>query len=203
MIKKENPIITTKQKIKMFLTLTVALTIFIALSNGYSNSLDKQHELKLEIHNLKTENLQLQSEYEYVCFLLNQQEIDNLKMSMHDLLLLLEICEAETTGHEEDSKIAVTNVILNRMKSTQFPNTLYEVIYQKNPVQFTPTVDGRLGTLKITQTTIDGVFKALIGVNNIEDSLYFANEKLDEPENYAWFKTLEYVTEISCHEFYK
>lgn len=79
------------------------------------------------------------------------------------------VVEAEVTGsnpfgvgYDEafNSKLRVAQVILNRVESSKFPNTVREVIFQKNA--FTPLVDGRYYEVEISQVTIDACRAALL-----------------------------------------
>ena len=55
---------------------------------------------------------------------------------------LEQLAEAEAAGESLVGKIAVINVVLNRVKSEDFPNTITEVIMQKG--QFTPVANGSI-----------------------------------------------------------
>ncbi len=62
-----------------------------------------------------------------------------------DLLWLARIIQAESGGESMESKIAVGSVILNRVESSQYPNTIYDVIFDtKYGVQFSPTKSGSI-----------------------------------------------------------
>ena len=59
------------------------------------------------------------------------------------LLWLSRIISAESRGEPLSGQIAVGNVILNRVRSTAFPNTIWGVIFdRKDGVQFTPVANG-------------------------------------------------------------
>ena len=45
--------------------------------------------------------------------------------------MLLRIVEAEAGNEDEDGKLLVANVVLNRLNSEQFPNTVREVVFQQ------------------------------------------------------------------------
>lgn len=62
--------------------------------------------------------------------------------SKNDLRLLTTIIYCEAGNEPYKGKVAVGNVVLNRVKSKKFPNTVKGVIYQKG--QFTPARSGRL-----------------------------------------------------------
>jgi len=79
------------------------------------------------------------------------------------------VVEAEVTGdnpfgttYDEafKCKLAVAQVILNRVESPHFPDTVHDVIFQKNA--FTPLVDGRYYEVEISQVTIDACKAALL-----------------------------------------
>lgn len=61
-----------------------------------------------------------------------------------DLYVLSHIINAEagsdSCSHEH--RIAVGSVVLNRVKAKDFPDTIREVVFQNNPVQYTPTING-------------------------------------------------------------
>lgn len=64
-----------------------------------------------------------------------------------ELIALLTMAEAE--GECEKGKRLVIDTILNRVDSEHFPNTVYDVIYQKN--QFTSMWNGRANRVKVTE----------------------------------------------------
>lgn len=70
------------------------------------------------------------------------------------------------------SQIAVANVVLNRVKSSEFPDTITKVIYQKG--QFSPVDDGSLNRKKATAQVKESVARALSGEKVVsDDTLYF------------------------------
>lgn len=59
-----------------------------------------------------------------------------------DVALFAGLLECEAGSSNYDSLLAVATVVMNRVESSKFPNTLYGVIYQKG--QFSPTWNGKL-----------------------------------------------------------
>lgn len=59
-----------------------------------------------------------------------------------DLYLLGAIIQCESEGEPYEGKLAVGSVVMNRVKSSYFPNTISGVIYQNR--QFSPVASGRL-----------------------------------------------------------
>lgn len=92
-----------------------------------------------------------------------------------DLLWLSRIITAEARGESMTGKIAVGNVIMNRVESTIFPNTIYNVIFDmRSGIQFTPAYTGAVYCTPTADSEIAAKV-ALDGGNVADDSLYFAN----------------------------
>ena len=66
------------------------------------------------------------------------------QLSDKDLEALQRIVEAEAGGEDQDGKLLVANVVLNRVNSEKFPDTVVDVVMQreKGVAQFSPTVSG-------------------------------------------------------------
>lgn len=63
------------------------------------------------------------------------------RYSQADIELIALVTMAEAEGEPEEGKRLVIDTILNRVDSPYFPDTVYEVVYQKN--QFTSMWNGR------------------------------------------------------------
>ena len=74
---------------------------------------------------------------------------------------MYKIVEAECTGDTYKSKLAVANVIANRVNSSSFPNSVSKVVKQKG--QFSVISDGRYNKVKVTDSTIRAVDDCLDG----------------------------------------
>lgn len=72
--------------------------------------------------------------------------MENAILSENDRYLLALIAMAEAEGESELGKRLVIDTVLNRVDSCEFPNTIYEVIYQKN--QFSSISYGRADKIK-------------------------------------------------------
>ena len=53
------------------------------------------------------------------------------QLSAQDEEALLRIVEAEAGGEDQNGKLLVANVVLNRVNNSKFPDTVYEVVMQK------------------------------------------------------------------------
>lgn len=97
--------------------------------------------------------------------------------------------------------MGVVSVVLNRVEDEDFPDSIFEVIYDtRHTVQFTPAATGSLHG-KPTELYYIATYLVLEGYNTVGDSLYFVN-----PENNGnyWFReNLTLVASIGDHEFYR
>jgi N-acetylmuramoyl-L-alanine amidase len=113
---------------------------------------------------------------------------------------LSRIINAEAGGESMQGKIAVGNVVLNRTRSSQFPNTIYGVIFDKKyGVQFAPTANGMI----YKTPNADSIIAAKIcleGYSVSNQALYFFNPKYTSG---AWVKNnRDYLFTIGNHVFY-
>ncbi|AWV32003.1 cell wall hydrolase [Paenibacillus sp. FSL R7-0048] len=121
-------------------------------------------------------------------------------VSEEELLLLQKIVMAEAEGEPYKGKVAVANVVLNRLRSANFPDTIYKVIYQKS--QFSPVANGRLNRVKPNDDSIKAVNAALSGVKEVPDNTYFFLS-LKLAQDLTVHHTQTYVKTIGNHTFYK
>jgi hypothetical protein len=123
-----------------------------------------------------------------------------------DMEVLLRIVEAEAGGEDEDGKLLVANVVLNRVDSGEFPDTVTEVVFQKENgvTQFSPVADGSYEKAQISEETIEAVGRALMGEDISEGALYFTARKYADSQKMQWFD--DNLTFLFCHgghEFFK
>ena len=130
---------------------------------------------------------------------------DEALISVEDYENLLRIVEAEAGGEDETGKLLVANVVLNRVESESFPDTISEVILQKNKgvAQFSPVGSGRFWKVQISDETISAVNRALSGEDVSQGALYFAARKHADADNMRWFdERLDYLFTHGGHEFF-
>ena len=117
-----------------------------------------------------------------------------------DLYWLSKIIHAESQGEPFLGKMAVGNVVLNRVDDSDFPNTVYDVIFdRKNGVQFSPVANGMINE----EAGAESVAAAKICLENVSlsnDILYFLNEKL--ATNFWIVHNCRFVMSIGGHDFY-
>ncbi|HBU80620.1 hypothetical protein B2I21_33480 [Chryseobacterium mucoviscidosis] len=136
--------------------------------------------------------------------LLNQEDSKlaawSYSVSDKELLLLQKIVMAEAEGEPYEGKVAVANVVLNRLRSANFPDTIYKVIYQKS--QFSPVANGRLKRVTPNEDSIKAVNAALNGKKEVaDDTYYFLSLTLADDLTVA--RSQKKVKTIGHHTFYK
>lgn len=126
-------------------------------------------------------------------------------MSDEDYDTLLHIVEAEAGTEDVKGRILVANVIMNRVKNEEFPDTVTEVVWERtNGVpQFSPTYDGRISEVTVSKETKEAVRQVLNGVDYSEGALFFIQKSEAEKHNVSWFeKDLKKLFKYGVHEFY-
>ena len=98
----------------------------------------------------------------------------SVSASEQELLAALIFCEAGNQPY--DGQVAVGAVVMNRVRSGSFPDTITDVIYQSG--QFTPAMTGWLDSVLAsdgyTDSAMQAAADALAGSNPIGDCLYFS-----------------------------
>lgn len=86
--------------------------------------------------------------------------------------LLARLVRAEAESEPYSGKVAVAEVVLNRVKSSKFPNSITDVIYQAG--QFSPVSNGSINR-QADSESIQAAKQALGSDSNIGDALFFYN----------------------------
>ena len=152
--------------------------------------IDKETEDVIEC----VENPQIENKPEYISTsTLAQQspvEKEYIPYQDEDFIAICRIVEAETHGANEEAKIHIVSIILNRVKSPEFPNTIQGVCYQSG--QFAYRYD-------VEKSTIDAVTTGLNCEDTVQGALFFCTCKG------CWADTnKEYIfTDNVGHNFYK
>ncbi|MBR4891129.1 MAG: cell wall hydrolase [Clostridia bacterium] len=120
--------------------------------------------------------------------------------SEDDLYWLSRIINSESQGEPMKGKIAVANVVLNRVESKLYANNIYDVIFDTNyGVQFTPVLNGSIYNAPLGDSII-AAKRALSGESHAGKSLYFLNPRTAQSfwivNNRIFYKS------IGNHDFY-
>ncbi len=133
------------------------------------------------------------------------EQTKKYQLSDKDYDALLRIVEAEAGGEDQDGKLLVANVVLNRVNSDMFPDTVWDVVMQREQgiAQFSPTVDGRYQNVRVSEDTIAAVERALYGENISQGALYFCAREKADSDKLKWFdRKLTRLFSYGHHEFF-
>ena len=111
--------------------------------------------------------------------------------------LLARLINGEARGEPYEGQVAVGAVVLNRVKSSQFPNTISSVIYQAN--QFSCIKDGQFNKpIDKGSTVYKAAQEAINGSDPSNGALFFYNPKTTKSK---WLYSLKTIKTIGKHVF--
>jgi Cell wall hydrolyses involved in spore germination len=119
----------------------------------------------------------------------------NVKISDRDMELLARLVYAEGRGEPYEGQVAIAAVVLNRVASSQFPNTVREVIFAPNA--FSPVQNGRLSS-RTNESVRKAVADAVNGKDPTNGSLYFFNP---DTATSKWIWSRPQTVVIGNHRF--
>ncbi len=115
--------------------------------------------------------------------------------SSSDVYLLAKTIYAEGRGEPYTGQVAIGAVVLNRIRSPQFPNTISGVVYQKHA--FTAVTDGQIN-LTPNDTAMKAAKDAINGWDPTGGALYYYNPAVATS---SWIFDRQTVTVIGKHVF--
>ena len=115
-----------------------------------------------------------------------------------DERMLAKIAMAEAEGESVEGKALVILVVLNRVWSDEFPDSIEEVIFQKN--QFSPVAEGgRYWTTEPDAGCYEALELVMGGWDESQGAFYFESTGRD-----GWHsQNLEFLFEVGGHKFYR
>jgi len=117
------------------------------------------------------------------------------KYTDRDLQLIANAVYGEARGEPYEGQVAVAAVILNRLESPDFPNTISGIIFQ--PLAFTAVADGQIW-LEPNQRAKEAVIDAMNGWDPSENALYYFNPKTATSK---WIWSRPQIKQIGEHIF--
>ena len=115
--------------------------------------------------------------------------------------MLCYVLQGEVGNCSEASKIAVANVIINRVRSSQFPDSISAVLTA--PSQFDAIYGYYNGTTVPTQNTRDCAARALAGEDNTGGATYYYAPSYCGGSTASWFETLQFCYEVDGQRYFK
>lgn len=107
---------------------------------------------------------------------IDDNNLKNVKVSYDDLRLLTKviIMEAGSSWLSDEWKLSVGEVLLNRVASPEFPNTLYKCVYQKG--QYANVYTSKFKNMKLTKRETKLAWRLLSGERHLVKSVVFQSE---------------------------
>ncbi|MBP3272103.1 MAG: cell wall hydrolase [Ruminococcus sp.] len=128
-------------------------------------------------------------------------EGDVISYNETEFEMLCYVLQNEVGNCSEASKIAVANVIINRVKSPLFPNSIAEVLTQGD--QFTAIYNYYNRVSDPNESTIQCARRALEGEDNTNGAIYYYAPQYSSGEAASWFETLTFCMEIDGQRYFK
>ena len=147
------------------------------ISEAEQRALAYEQEIKQKEENLETLRKKLAEEIAMSQKAANAtwRDISDISFEEGDRYLLANLIYCEAGGEPYDGQLAVASVVINRVRSSVYPNTVVGVIYQNK--QFSPVASGRLelalATNKATSRCYQAADEAMSGVTNVGNCVYF------------------------------
>lgn len=115
--------------------------------------------------------------------------------------LFARLVEAEAKGEPYEGKVAVAEVVLNRVQSPEFPDTVTGVVTEVvgNSYAFSPVQNGEINK-PASDEAKQAVNEALTSDDHLNEAVYFYNPEIATD---SWIRTREVVTTIGDHTFAK
>ncbi len=165
-------------------------------------SIEKHMELAKEVRIEKQQIIQSNKEMIHELEVKKQSTALQIGYTQEDYEVLKRIVQAESGGCDIHGRILTANVILNRVRSSEFPNDITSVVFQEQ--QFSPISDGAFFEVEVTEATIEAVDRALAGEDYSQGAMYFMNRELSHEKHIKWFDNrLTYLFEHDQHEYFK
>jgi N-acetylmuramoyl-L-alanine amidase len=114
---------------------------------------------------------------------------------INEIEMMAHVVYGESRGESYQGQVAVAAVILNRVESNDFPDTVNDVIFQQNA--FTAVNDGQYN-LKPDSNAFHAVKDALLGWDPSYGSVYYYNPKFATDQ---WIFTRTVTKQIGNHHF--
>jgi N-acetylmuramoyl-L-alanine amidase len=124
-----------------------------------------------------------------------------VSISQSEKDLFARLVEAEAKGEPYEGKVAVATVVLNRVDSPEFPDSVTEVIKEKvgKAYAFSPVQNGEINK-PASEESKKAVEEALKREDTLDNSIYFYNPEIATDN---WIRTRDAVETIGNHVFAK
>ncbi|GAA3641418.1 cell wall hydrolase [Asaccharospora irregularis] len=175
--------------------------LFILIPNNRVHAVERNVQLlrisiegnDIDKDNTKKQDIEVTSKVKQA----KQERRQIISLTNDELFLLSRLVTGEARGESYEGQVAVAAVVINRVQDDRFPDTIKDVIYQKNA--FSVVNDGAIH-LKPTESAYKAVEEAIYGVDPTGESVYFWNPDI---ATCKWIERLKPHLRIGNHVFAK
>ena len=190
-----------KKTCSIFVTALILYLSVININPAFAVALDeacsetKNVSLNVEINENHSKSNEQSNEVIEVFNHATQQ----LYITGEDIDLMAKLVSAESIGEPYTGKVAVASVVLNRTIDPHFPNTIQQVIFQKNA--FSCVKNNKINAIP-NQDCYNAVYDAIRGADPTNDALFFYNPTI---ATCNWMKETHKINQtiIGHHTFFK
>lgn len=147
------------------------------ISNAEAEAMAYEKKLKEQEENISTLKAKLEEELRMAALAENSswRDISEVNFAEGDRYLLANLIYCEAGAEPYSGQVAVGSVVMNRVLSSVYPNTIVGVIYQSG--QFSPVASGRLALAladgRATKSCYDAADEVMAGTTNVGNCVYF------------------------------
>lgn len=147
------------------------------ISEAEAKALAYEKELKDQEANISILKAKLEEELRMAQLAAQSswRDISEVSFAEGDRYLLANLIYCEAGGEPYNGQVAVGSVVMNRVLSSVYPNTVVGVIYQSG--QFSPVASGRLALAltegRATKSCYDAADEVMSGTTNVGNCVYF------------------------------
>ncbi|MCH5254674.1 MAG: cell wall hydrolase [Lachnospiraceae bacterium] len=147
------------------------------ISDAEGAALAYEQEIKEQELNISALKIKLEEEMRMAQLAAQSgwRDISEVSFVEGDRYLLANLIYCEAGGEPYEGQVAVGSVVMNRVLSSVYPNTVVGVIYQSG--QFSPVASGRLALAlaegRATEKCYQAADEAMSGTTNVGNCVYF------------------------------
>ncbi len=179
----------------------LSLFDYVSLSEDKLDTSDKKEENKVDLkkETAKKATSATKNEVPKNNIEVFNQHGSQLQITKADIELMAKLVYCESRGEPFEGKVAVASVVLNRVMNTKFPNTISDVIFQKNA--FSCVSNGKI-VAQPNESCYDAVYEAIRGKDPTNEALFFYNPTI---ATCSWMKetSKKDSKKIGNHTFFK
>ena len=184
---------------KQYLVACVATVAFLGMQSTIALANEVGNDEKGIEMNLFEETTQENPDKHISKDVLKKENVSQFMISDEEKDLLARLVEAEAKGESYEGKVAIATVVLNRVDSSEFPDTVTDVVYEVvgSAYAFSPVQNGEINK-PASEEAKKAVNEAFTKNDRLNNAIYFYNPEIATDD---WIRSREIVKTIDNHVF--